>query len=197
MRLEKEFYSQDAVTVAKKLVGKLLVRKLAGREIVCRIVETEAYVGPEDKGSHAYQNKKTERTKILFKSGGYAYVYLIYGMHSCFNVVTNKKGKPESVFIRAVEPLIGLETIKENRDIGSKKIEELTNGPGKLSQALAINKELNGYNLVSGDKIYIKEDEEKTGYEVVSSPRINIDYAEEYKEKLWRFYIEGNSFVSV
>ena len=196
MRLGKDFYKQDAVTVAKKLIGKLLVRILKGEKVICRIVETEAYVGPEDKGCHAYQNKKTKRTKVMFNSGGCVYVYLIYGIHNCFNIVTNEKDKPEAVFIRAVEPLTGFELIRKNRDIQSKKAEDLTNGPGKLTQALEIDKEFNGYDLVTGDRIYIKADEKNIEYQVVSGERVNIDYAEEYKEKLWRFYIKENSFVS-
>ena len=197
MRLGEDFYKQDAVTVAENLVGKLLVRKLKGEKVECRIVETEAYAGPEDKASHAYQNKKTDRTEVMFNSGGCVYVYLIYGIHNCFNIVTNEKGKPEAVFVRAVEPLSGIEIIKEKRDIKSKQVEELTNGPGKLSQALDINKELNGYDLVSGDEIYLKTDDNNPEYQVISGKRINIDYAEEYREKLWRFFIKGNSFVSV
>ncbi|MBM7623665.1 DNA-3-methyladenine glycosylase [Sporohalobacter salinus] len=173
MKLGYDFYKQDAVTVAKQLIGKLLIRKLKSEEIICRIVGTEAYVGPEDKGCHAYQNKKTKRTKVMFNQGGCAYVYLIYGKYSCFNVVTNKENKPEAVFIRAVEPLKGLEVIKKNRNIKSNKVENLTNGPGKLSQALEIDKELNDYDLIFGDELYIK------------------------KEKQWRFYIKENSFVSV
>ncbi len=197
MRLGEDFYKQDAVTVAENLVGKLLVRKLKGEKVECRIVETEAYAGPEDKASHAYQNKKTDRTEVMFNSGGCVYVYLIYGIHNCFNIVTNEKGKPEAVFVRAVEPLSGIEIIKEKRDIKSKQVEEFTNGPGKLSQALDINKELNGYDLVSGDEIYLKTDDNNPEYQVISGKRINIDYAEEYREKLWRFFIKGNPFVSV
>jgi len=197
LRLGEDFYKQDAVTVAENLVGKLLVRKLKGEKVECRIVETEAYAGPEDKASHAYQNKKTDRTEVMFNSGGCVYVYLIYGIHNCFNIVTNEKGKPEAVFVRAVEPLSGIEIIKEKRDIKSKQVEEFTNGPGKLSQALDINKELNGYDLVSGDEIYLKTDDNNPEYQVISGKRINIDYAEEYREKLWRFFIKGNPFVSV
>lgn len=197
MKLGYDFYKQDSVTVAKELIGKLLVRKLEDGEVICKIVETEAYVGPEDKGSHAYQNRRTKRTEVMFKQGGYAYIFLIYGMYSCLNVVANERDKPEAVLIRGVEPIKGLEILRKNRDIKSKKIEDLTNGPGKLTQALDIDKELNGYDLISGDKLYIREAEEKQDYEIVSCERINIDYAEEYREKLWRFYIKGNPFVSV
>ena len=107
------------------------------------------------------------------------------------------KDRPEAVLIRAVEPIKGLGIISKNRNIKSKKIKDLTNGPGKLSRALAIDKELNGYDLISGDELYIKEAEEKSAYEIVACKRVNIDYAEEYKEKLWRFYIKDNPYVSI
>ncbi|MFW5988382.1 MAG: DNA-3-methyladenine glycosylase [bacterium] len=201
MRLNKEFYKQDAVTVAENLVGKLLVRKLKGKEIICRIVETEAYRGIKDKGSHAYNNRRTARTEMMYKEGGHAYIYLIYGMYYCFNVVTNEKECPDAVLIRAVEPLTTLDIIKENRKIKSKKLEDLTNGPGKLCQALAIDKSFNYHNLIKSDQLYIIKDEkekdkDKNKEQVIADKRINIDYAEEYKDKMWRFYLKDNSFVS-
>ncbi|MCK8825415.1 DNA-3-methyladenine glycosylase [Fuchsiella alkaliacetigena] len=194
MRLTREFYQQEALVVAEQLLGKLLVRKVAEEEIITKIVETEAYIGPEDKACHAYQNKRTKRTKVMFKQGGYAYVYLIYGIHNCFNVVSGVEGKPEAVLVRAVEPVSNLEFIKSQRDIKSKRVEDLTNGPGKLSQALEIDRELNGYDLTIGDQLYIKDTQQS--YEIEQDTRINIDYAEEYRDKLWRFYIKNNSFVS-
>lgn len=196
MKLGAEFYQQDAVSLAKNLIGKNLVRIIGSNKIVCKIVETEAYVGPEDKGCHAYNNKRTTRTEVMFKDGGIAYVYVIYGMHYCFNIVASLKDKPEAVFIRAVEPIEGLDTIKKNRHIKSPKNEELSNGPGKLAQALKIDKEFNGYNLVDGEELYVEADNSNTIYKVETSTRVNIDYAEEYKTKPWRFYIKGNSYVS-
>jgi len=194
LKLGLEFYQRDGVNVAYDLLGKLLIRELEGQKIITKIVETEAYIGPEDKGCHAYQNKRTKRTEVMFGRAGYAYVYLIYGMYNCLNIVTAKKGKPEAVLIRAVELIEGLDIIREYRDIKSKKVEELTNGPGKLCQALAIDRDLNGYDMVNGGKLYILDSDEKV--EVVTDKRINIDYAEEYRDKLWRFYIKDNSFVS-
>mgnify|MGYP006298388035 FL=1 len=199
MSLGKKFYRQDAVTVAEELVGKLLIRKINGQEIKCRIVETEAYMGAEDKASHAYQNKRTPRTEVMFKSGGYVYVYLIYGMYYCFNVVTGVEDKPGAVLIRAVEPLSGIDIIKKNRKIKSDKKQDLTNGPGKLCQALQINENFDGYNLIKADDLYIEENtekKEKDNVEIGTGKRVNIDYAEEYQDKLWRFYIKGNTFVS-
>ncbi len=192
--LKQEFYLRGAIEVAKDLLGHLLVRKTKQGKIVARIVETEAYVGPEDKACHAYDNKKTKRTKAMFKAGGYSYVYLIYGMHNCFNVVTASKGKPEAVLIRAVEPVAGLDLIKQNRDIKSGE-KNLTNGPGKLSQALKIDRSLNGIKLFENDKLYLKAGP-KNKFTINTGARINIDYAEEYTDKPWRFYIAENSFLS-
>ncbi|OCL25253.1 3-methyladenine DNA glycosylase [Orenia metallireducens] len=194
MKLKLDFYQRDGVNVAQDLLGKLLVRELDGQKIISKIVETEAYIGPEDKACHAYQNKRTKRTEVMFGRAGNAYIYLIYGMYNCLNIVTASVGKPEAVLIRAVEPIEGLDTIRKYRQIKSKKVEDLTNGPGKLCQALAIDKKLNGYDMTYGDKLYVLDSNYKL--EVVKDKRINIDYAEEYKEKLWRFYIKGNPFVS-
>ncbi len=196
MRLAKEFFNQDAVTLARCLIGKGLVREIDGEKIVVRIVETEAYVGPEDKGCHAYNNKRTKRTETMFQSGGQAYIYLIYGMYHCLNVVAADEGKPEAVLIRAVEPINGLKYIRQNRKIKSKKKSDLTNGPGKLCQALKIDKSLNEYDMISGEKLYIIDFEEQIKQKIACGPRINIDYAEEYIDVPWRFYIEGHPYVS-
>lgn len=195
MRLNEDFYRQDALTVAQELLGKFIVRETDGQRMKAKIVETEAYLGPEDKGCHAYQNKKTARTEVMFKQGGVAYVYLIYGLHNLFNVVVNDK-KPEAVLIRAVEPRQGLEMMKENRKIKSNKDLDLTNGPGKLTEALDIDRRFNDYDLISGDKLYLTS-EQSNDFQILSSKRINIDYAEEYKDKPWRFYIKGSQFTSV
>lgn len=195
MRLKNNFYQNDAVTAAEKLVGKLIVREINNEKIIARIVETEAYAGPYDKASHAYNNRKTDRTEVMFKKGGHVYVFLIYGIHHCFNIVTEKKGVPSAVLIRAVEPVAGIDLIRENRNIKSKRVEDLTNGPGKLAQALKIDLSFNGYNLITGSKLYIL-DPENDNLNVKSSKRINIDYAEEYKNKKWRFYLADSRFLS-
>ena len=195
MKLDYDFYQNDAVTAAKDLLGKIIVREINGQKIMTKIVDTEAYMGAEDKASHAYNNKKTKRTKTMFGKGGLAYIYLIYGMYHCFNVVTAVKDDPHAILIRAVEPVEGLELIKKNRNIKSSNLEDLTNGPGKLSQALKIDKSLDGCDLVKSNKLYLL-DQENNDFKVVAAPRVNIDYAEEYKDKLWRFYIRGNKFIS-
>lgn len=195
MKLDYNFYQKDAVQAAKDLLGKIIVRKYDGKTIKVKIVETEAYSGAEDKASHAHNNKKTERTHPMFEKGGVTYIYLIYGMYYCLNFVTAEKDNPHAVLIRAAEAVEGLDYIKENRKIKSKKVEDLTNGPGKLSQALKIDKSLNNSDLVKSDKLYVI-DNQKEKLEIESSPRINIDYAEEYKDKKWRFYIKGNKYIS-
>ena len=159
-----------------------------------KIVETEAYMGPEDKAAHSYNNRRTQRTEVMFGRPGKAYVYMIYGMYYCLNIVAGEEEIPEAVLIRGVEPIEGIEILKQNRKIKGKQINNLTNGPGKLCEALAIDKSLNGSDLVFGNEIYILDSKEKP--DIVKSKRINIDYAEEYVNKLWRFYIRDNIFVS-
>lgn len=195
MRPDKYFFQKDAVSLAKDLLGKLLIREIGNKKIICRIVETEAYVGPEDKACHAYNNRRTKRTEVMFNKGGCAYVYSIYGLHHCLNIVANIMNKPEAVLIRSVEPLEGLNLIKKYRVIKSKKVEDLTNGPGKLSKALNITNKLNNYDLINGSQIYI-EDDGYNNFDIVTAKRINIDYAKEYKDKLWRFYLKNSGFIS-
>ncbi len=219
VKLDQEFFQQDALTLAPELLGKKLIRTSSGENLICRIVEVEAYVGPEDKGCHAYQNKRTDRTEVMFWPGGHAYIYLIYGIHNLLNVVASVKGKPEAVLLRACEPLQGIKKMAENREldlkldrvIASQKtahkkslppggcpadLKELTDGPGKLTQALAIDRNLNGHDLRKQGTLYLADGQPGPGEEVVSSERINIDYAEEYREKPWRFYLKNNDFVS-
>lgn len=196
MKINNDLYHLDAVSLGKILIGKVLVRELDGKRIKSRIVEVEAYNGPLDKANHAFGNLKSKRTEPMFLEGGYVYVFLIYGMYSCFNVVCGKENEPHAVLIRAVEPLDNLEIIKANRNIKSKRNFDLTNGPGKLTKALQIDKKHNYLNLKESEEIYIEDDGENE-FQIVESKRINIDYAEEYKDKLWRFYIKDNPYVSV
>lgn len=193
-RLSQDFFIDDAIEVAKKLLGKILVHETPEGTTKCRIVETEAYMGVLDKGSHAYSGKVTPRTATLYEQGGVAYVYLIYGMYHCMNVVVNVKGLAQGVLIRALEPLEGIELMKKRRKMD--KIKNLCNGPGKLCIAMDITKKENGVNLMSSS-LFIEEDEEIAPFEIVSAKRINIDYAEEAKDFLWRFYIKDTPYVSV
>ncbi len=194
MRLNREFYMKDAVTAGKELLGKIIVKKRADGKIFSgRITEVEAYMGAVDKASHSYGNRRTKRTEVMYKEGGYSYVFLIYGMYECFNVTVSDEGKPEAVLIRGVEPLENREIMQAERKV--KKEKDISNGPGKLTKALGITREDNGADLVTSDVIWLEDD----GYivkDVVETTRIGIDYAEEDALKPWRFYIKDSIFVS-
>ena len=195
--LGKDFYLQDGLIVAKALLGKRLIREVDGKAYAFKIVETEAYRGPEDKGAHTYGGVPTPRTEPLFGSGGMTYIYLIYGMYNCLNIVANREGIPHGVLIRAVEP-IGEEAIswaRLNRPIKSKKEIDLTNGPGKLCKALLIDRSLNRKLVTEKGEIWVAD--APTIKDIVADKRINIPYAEEYIDVEWRFYIKDNPFVSV
>lgn len=193
-KLDLPFYQSNSVILAQELLGKYLVRQIDKQKIITKIVETEAYMGPEDKAAHSYNNLRTLRTEVMFGRAGIAYVYMIYGMYYCLNVVAGKEGIPEAVLIRGVEPIKGLEILKKNRKIKSTKIQNLTNGPGKLCQALDIDKSLNGSDLILENDIYILDRGERP--DIAISKRINIGYAEEYVDKPWRFFIKDNNYVS-
>ncbi len=193
MKLERDFYTRDTLIVAKELLGKLLVRNSPDGIVKGKIVEVEAYIGSIDKACHAYNDLRSKRTEIMYKNGGHAYVFMIYGMYSCMNVVTNKENLGEAVLIRALEPIDGIELMKKRRN--TEKIKNLTNGPGKLCKALDITKDLSGADLCS-DTLYIEDYETISEENIISSKRINIDYAEEAKDFLWRFTIKDNPFIS-
>ncbi len=200
-KLTREFYNRDSLIVAKELLGKVLVHEVNGRKITARIVETEAYMGIHDRAAHSYGGKRTPRVEVMYGGAGVSYVYLIYGMYHCFNIVTREEGVPQAVLIRAVEPINELDFVAENRfnktyqNLKKSEIIGLTNGPGKICNALAIDKSLNGEDLC-GNKLYVEEGEEN-GFKTVSAKRVGIDYAEEAKDYLWRYYIQDNKYVSV
>jgi DNA-3-methyladenine glycosylase len=205
-RLNREFYNRSTLEVARELLGKYLVVKKEGTYVSGKIVETEAYIGPDDPASHAYRGM-TPRNQVMFGDPGYAYVYLTYGMHHCLNFVTERKGFPAAVLIRALEPTDGIEIMKrrrntvENPDLRSKSsgsktkggddLKNLTNGPAKLCQALGIDRTLNRADLCA-DIIYV-EDRGNKPTKIISTSRIGV---KEGKDKKWRFYIENNEFVS-
>ncbi|USB33366.1 DNA-3-methyladenine glycosylase [Paenibacillus sp. YPG26] len=198
--LPSSIYQVTALEAAPRLLGHTLVRRTEDGEIRSRIIETEAYGGVEDKGSHAFGGRRTNRTSIMFGEGGSAYVYLIYGMYSCLNVVTGREGDPQAVLIRATEPLTEVDRLimAKYRDIQSRKPADLSNGPGKLCRALRIDRSLNGLDLrAPGGPIWLEAGDEHQDFDIVESPRINIDYAEEYAAKPWRFNIKDHPFVSV
>ena len=186
-KINRDFYLRDVNDVARDLLGKILVHNQTSGIII----DVEAYKGPEDKASHTYNNKRTSRTEIQFHEGGYAYVYMIYGMYYCFNVTANLPNMPEAVLIRALEPLDGIDLMKARRR--TNDIKNLCSGPGKLCAALDIKKTDNGQDLC-GEEIYIL-DGGINDIKIKTSPRINIDYAEEYKDLLWRYYIEFNEIT--
>lgn len=199
-KLNRNFYLRDPLVVARELLGKQLIHETQDCRIVGKIVETEAYTGPEDKACHAYGRKRTARNEVMYRVGGTAYIYLIYGMYYCFNIVTEPEDMPSAVLVRAIEPIEGAEHMARLRygtDISSlsqKQKLNLCNGPGKLCIAMDIGKLENGTDLC-GSSLYIN-DAKNNPFSITASPRINIDYAEEYKDKPWRFYIEGNKYIS-
>ena len=202
MILEKDFFKQGALDLAKDLLGKILVRECDGRILKGKIVETEAYIGEIDKASHAYNGRRTERTEPLFREGGIAYVYFIYGKYFCFNVISGIENKGEGVLIRAIEPLNEFDYLAEKRfnqnydELTKAKEKALTNGPSKLCLAYSIDKSDNYKKLYEKGNLYIEDNYEDNLFEIVESKRIGIDYAEEAIDFLWRFYIKDNKLSS-
>lgn len=199
--LDRAFYNRDALIVAQALLGKVLVREIDGQRLSAKIVETEAYMGIEDKAAHSYGGKRTQRVEVMYGGPGFAYVFLIYGMYNCFNVVTREEGTPQAVLVRAVEPMEGFNLMSQNRfnkpsnQLTKTQKKGLTNGPGKLCKALVIDKCLNGEDLC-GNRLYIEEGDYEP-FTIVAAKRVGIDYAEEAKDFKWRFYIKDNQYVSV
>ena len=192
MKLDRNFYLRSGLEVAKDLIGKKLIHKTAEGLTAGIIVETEAYMGKIDAAAHSYKNF-TERTKIFYGEGGFAYIYLIYGKNFCFNVVANKKNIPEAILIRALEPIEGIELMKSRRK--KNKIYDLCSGPGKLCQAMKIEKNLYGADLC-GEEIFI-ENVENFSPQISATKRINIDYAGDAANYLWRFILTDSKFLSV
>jgi len=194
-KLPREFYTrQNVLTVARELLGKLLVVPAAnGARVSGMIVETEAYRGPRDRASHAYGGRRTKRTETMYLRGGAAYVYFVYGMYYQFNVVTNVKDTPHAVLVRALQPVEGIETMRSRRH--GQPDHNLSNGPGKLCIALGIDRQLDRADLL-GDRVWLEAVEKISRSRIASGPRIGIDYAEEWVEKPWRFWIRDNPFVS-
>ncbi|SHI69601.1 DNA-3-methyladenine glycosylase [Lutispora thermophila] len=202
-RLDRSFYSKNAVKLSKDLLGKYLVHSMDGKELIGKIVEVEAYMGVGDKAAHSYNGRRTARTEVMYGEEGHAYVYLIYGMYYCLNVVAAKEGIAQAVLIRALEPIKGSEIMAVYRygkalgELKKSQIINLTNGPGKLCKALNIEKEYNGEDL-TGNRLFICENRSfKEEYDIVETKRIGIDYAQEAKYFPWRFYIKDNPYVSV
>lgn len=193
MKINRGFYQQDALSAAKALLGKTLVHDTADGVTKGIIVETEAYLGAIDPAAHSYKGR-TARTEIQYGPGGYAYVYLIYGMHCCMNVVVNRTEVPEVVLLRSLEPTVGLDLMARRRKTDRKL--HLCSGPGKLCAAMGIGRECYGLDLC-GDQLYLEETPDYPAFSIAASRRINIDYAGEAKDYLWRFTVEGSPYLSV
>jgi DNA-3-methyladenine glycosylase len=179
-KLPRPFYDRDTVRVAHELLGKLLVHNSGGVERVGKIVEVEAYLGEHDLAAHSSKGL-TARTKPMFGPPGFAYVYLIYGMHHCMNVVTEREGHASAVLLRALEPV--------------KNVQGKTNGPGLLCRAMEIDRRLNAHDLLSDD-FFIAQPDVAEKFSIVKRPRIGVDYAKHWAKRRLRFYIKGNPFVS-
>jgi len=195
IKLPRDFYTRPNVLhVARDLLGKLLVvPNRNGKRVSGRIVEVEAYRGPQDRAAHSYGGRRTKRTETMYGIGGTAYVFFVYGMYYQFNVVTNVVDTPHAVLIRAVEPVEGIELMRQRRS--SQPDHNLTNGPGKLCIALGIDRKLDAADLL-GKSVWIEEGEKISRSRIATGPRIGIDYAQEWVGKPWRFWIRDNPFVS-
>ena len=196
MRLARDFFAQDTLTVARLLLGKRLVRRCDGHRLAGRIVEAEAYIGSEDKGCHACVGR-TRRNEVMFGPPGHAYIYFTYGMHWMFNVVTEAEGFPAAVLIRAIEPLEGIAAMTRNRK--RRAVFDLCSGPAKLAQALDITRALNGADLClrRGAELWLEDAPPISDGDLVASPRVGLNRTPEpWKSLPWRFYVRGNEFVS-
>ncbi|MEM8908788.1 MAG: DNA-3-methyladenine glycosylase [Bacteroidota bacterium] len=197
-RLPEEFYrNTDVVEVSKLLLGQYLCTEFDGQRCVGKIVETEAYRGPDDKACHAHNNRYTKRSKTMFEAGGIAYVYLCYGIHHLFNVVTALEGMPHAVLIRAIEPVENLPLMLSRRKFAQVK-PQLTAGPGVMTKALGISKLHNGLSLYDPDSpIWLSPGEAPLAEEaIIASPRVGIPYAEECIDWPWRFRVKGSKWTS-
>jgi DNA-3-methyladenine glycosylase len=191
MKLQPSFYLRKSITeIARDLLGKILVTKIDNETTSGVISETEAYEGAIDKASHAYNNRRTQRTSIMFREGGIAYVYLCYGIHHLFNVVSNKAQTPHAILIRSIIPLAGILVMEKRRKMKLKS-KGFADGPGKLCQALGINLLHNGASL-NGEDIWIEENQNSESFEILSTPRIGVDYAGDHALWPYRFIIDPN-----
>ncbi len=195
MKLKRDFYLRDdTIQIARDLLGKLLVvAGESGRRVSGIIVETEAYLGESDRAAHSYAGRRTNRNEVTYGRGGHAYVFFVYGMYYQLNVVCGEIDRPSVVLIRAVEPVEGIEMMRERR--GPMKDKNLTSGPGKLCIALSIDRSSNGEDLL-GDRIWLEDAPSISEAEICVGKRIGIDYAGEDAERPWRFWAKNSAFVS-
>lgn len=196
-RLPRPFYRRDPVTVARALLGQRLVCARGETRAAGVIVEAEAYLGIPDRAAHTHGGRRTERVRSMWSDGGHAYVYLVYGMHHCMNVVAGTDGDPVAVLVRALEPTEGLEAMCARRP-RARLPRQLCSGPGKLCAALGIDRRHDGADLVSGDEVFIERLRQRSlpGRRIASGPRIGVGYAGEWAAEPLRFWIRDNPHVS-
>jgi DNA-3-methyladenine glycosylase len=196
LKLQPAYYlNQDVIFLAQDLLGKVLFTQINGEVTAGIIVETEAYFGVQDKASHAYGGRRTNRTETMYSEGGISYVYLCYGMHHLFNIVSSVKDEPHAVLVRAIEPLIGKEVMEQRRNMLVTKA-TISSGPGSAAKALGIDRSFNNKDL-NGNEIWIEDQGIKyADDEIIASPRVGIAYAKEHALLPWRFFVKGNKYVS-
>ncbi len=195
-----KIFNLPTLELAKEILGYELIHETKDGIIGGKIVEVEAYIGPDDKASHAFGGKITKRNNIMYGAPAKAYIYLIYGMYYMFNIVSGKVNQPEAILVRALDPTIGIELMAKYRNfqmpLSKKKLILLTNGPGKVCQALGITQNQNGWDLLNSPLHINHPNTPIANKEIMVGKRIGIDYAEEAKEYPWRFWLKGNQFVS-
>ncbi len=191
--LPREFYARPVLTVARDVIGKLLVHVTAAGVMAGRVVEAEAYRGPEDRAAHSWAGRRTRRTEVMFGPPGFAYVYFVYGMHWQLNLVTTAAGAPHAVLLRALEPIVGQPLMAARRGLGESD-RRLTNGPGKLCQALGIDRSHYGVDL-TGRSLFLTQPDLPRG-KLERSPRVGVDYAGTWAQKPWRYSEAGNPWLS-
>ena len=191
-RLPASFFARPVLEDARACIGKVVVHRAPGGVVAARIVETEAYRGPEDLAAHSANGRRTRRTEVMFGPPGRAYMFLLYGMHWALNFVVGREGEPHAVLVRAVEPVLGVDAMRARRGAHISE-RDLTSGPGKLCQALGLDGAAYGEDLV-GDRLWLEEGQSGP---LGRSPRVNVDYAGAWAARPWRFYERGNRYVSV
>lgn len=192
-----DFYRRDdVVQIALDLIGKDLYTCIEGKICAGTIVETEAYRGPEDRASHAFNNRRTPSNEMMYRAGGKVYMYICYGIHDMLNIVTGAEGCSHAVLIRAIEPHTGIEHMRERRKLYNDD-HRLCQGPGSLAKAMGLNKSHNGSDILLSDKIWIEDSGKKfSADEIKASARIGLNFDGPYKMIPWRFYLKGNNYVS-
>lgn len=194
------FLREDVVAISRDLIGMILCTRMNGVVTAGRIVETEAYGGITDRASHAWGGRLTGRTETMYRAGGVCYIYLCYGIHHLFNVVTGPKGRPDAVLIRALEPVSGIETMLQRRGLDRVQ-RRVAGGPGLVTQSLGLTTKQDGLSLIHSKKIWLETDETKEkvqegDHNIIASPRVGVDYAGEDAARPWRFRLKGSPFTS-